>query len=168
MKKHKYALRIFAAVTVGILAVTMLHHLYMPCSFEDISQLDGSVRRDNIAFIDVQWRDTRLYTSDPEEVTRISRALLDYLNDFTYQYDQNFDFQAVFPNGLDNSFPQVYLTYRKDEGRSALLDLSPLDGTHVRINYRYYTVLDGPLDPTIFNPLLERPNMDPVISTYFE
>ena len=37
MKKHKYALRIFAAVTVGILAVTMLHHLYMPCSFEDIS-----------------------------------------------------------------------------------------------------------------------------------
>ena len=163
MKKHKYALRIFTAATAGILAVTMLHHLYMPRSFEDISGLDGTVRRDNVAIIDVQWGNTRLYTADQEEIVRISHALLDYLNDFTYQYDQNFDFQTVFPDGLDNTFPQVYLTYHSDEGRSALLDLSPLDGTHVRINYRYYTVLDGPLDPEIFNPLLERANMEPVI-----
>lgn len=168
MKKPAHPLRLLAAVTAVILAVTMVYHQYIPRSFEDISGLDGTVRRDNVAHIHMQWGDARLYTTDAEELSRISRAVLDYLNDFTYQYDPDFDFQTVFPDGLEDAFPQVYLTYRHQENRSALLLLMPLDGTHIQIGYRYYTVLNGPLDPEIFNACLEREHLEPVTEAAFE
>lgn len=160
MEKPKRHLKIFWGITVLLLVVTAIYHQYIPCSFEDLSGLDGSIRRDNIASINVHLIDDILGTSDPEEVARISRALLDYLNDFTYQYDLDFDFCTVFPDGLHQTFPQTYLTYRREEGRTAVLTIEPLDGTHIRIGYRYYTVLDGTLDAERFIACLEWDQLD--------
>lgn len=160
MKKQPYARRIFLGVTALLLIITAIYHQYIPCSFEDLSGLDGSIRRDNIAGIHGQLLGERRYTGDPEDIDRISRALLEYLNDFTYQYDLDFDFRTVFPDGLHQTFPQTYLTYRREEGRTAVLAIEPLDGTHIRIGYRYYTVLDGTLDAERFIACLEWDQLD--------
>ena len=168
MKTPKRHLKIFWGITVLLLVITSIYHQYIPCSFEDLSGLDGSLLRDNIASIDGQLLGERRYTQDPTAVDRISRALLDYLNDFTYQYDVDFDFQALFPDGLRETFPQTYLNYRSEEGRRALLTVEPLDGTHIRIGYRYYNVLDGQLDAQTFLECLEWDRLDEVVEVISE
>lgn len=168
MKKQGRPWKLFMGVTALLLLITSTYHQYIPCSFEDLSGLDGSILRDNIAGMEAQLKDERLYTNDPEQVDRISRALLDYLNDFTYQYDTNFDFQALFPDGLQQTFPQTYLSYRSEEGRKAMLMVEPLDETHIRIGYRYYHVLDGKLDARRYIDCLEWDQLDEVVRVTME
>ena len=168
MKKSKSALPIYWLCTIVLLIITAVYHNYIPSSFEDLSGLDGSIRRENIGSMHVQLLDEMRYTGDQAQVSRISQALLDYLNDFTYLYDVDFDFQTVFPDGLRQEFPQTYLTYKRSEGRTAVLSISPLDGTHILIGYRYYTVLNGTLDPKRFNDCLEWDFLDEVVEVTTE